>query len=107
AFRAYRGAVSPAPELAGVSLPSPARDSTCGGAKPGLAKKLFEREPIGRSAPFLRLTFPHRLSSLARPSYLGSPRRISRVFMELSASEVWSQILEEAQTALPEHAFRT
>ncbi len=27
--------------------------------------------------------------------------------MELSASELWSQILDEAQTALPEHAFRT
>ncbi len=27
--------------------------------------------------------------------------------MELSASELWSQILDEAEAALPEHAFRT
>ena len=27
--------------------------------------------------------------------------------MELNASEVWSQILEEAREALPDHAFRT
>src|SRR5690606_1960496 len=31
----------------------------------------------------------------------------SREFMELTASEVWSQILEEARSALPEQAFRT
>ena len=47
-----------------------------------------------------RLTFPHGASTFARP-------KLFHIRMTLSATEVWSRLLERARQDIPEQTFRT